>query len=138
MQGGQLTPEQLSKLPEEAQQAILLKESPEMRQKQLAQQQAMEQLATTGMGAQERFALEQSRLKAAQDAQARMQGLMQQYQQMGQAGGPAAMMAQAQALQQTAQSEYMANLQAASMAAEIEERLYRQQWLGLGNYVNKI
>ena len=118
MQGGTLTPEQLSRLPEEAQQVVLLQENPEMRQKQAAQLQAMEQLASTGMGAQERFALEQSRLKAAQDAQARMQGIMQQYAQMGRGGGPAAMLAQVQGLQQTEQNEYMANLQAAAMAAE--------------------
>ena len=117
-QGGQLTPEQLSQLPIEAQQVVLLQENPEMRQKQSAQLQALEQLASTGMGAQERFALEQSRLKAAQDAQARMQGIMQQYAQMGRGGGPAAMLAQVQGLQQTEQNEYMANLQAAAMAAQ--------------------
>lgn len=131
-QGGQLTPQQLSKLPEEAQQVALLQESPEMRQKQMVQLQALEQLASTGMGAQERFALEQSRLKAAQDAQARLKGVMQQYQQMGRAGGPAEMMAQAQALQQTEQNEYMANLQAASMAAENRRAAIQAALTGAG------
>ena len=116
-QGGRLTPEQLSKLPEEAQKVVLLQENPEMRQKQMAQMQAMERLAATGMGPEERFALEQSRMKAAQDAQARLKGLQQQYAQMGQAGGQAAFAAQLGTLQQTAQDEAMANMQAAAMAA---------------------
>lgn len=116
-QGGKLTPEQLSKLPEEAQKVVLLQENPEMRQKQMAQMQAMERLAATGMGPEERYALEQSRLKAAQDAQARLKGLQQQYAQMGQAGSQGAFAAQLGALQQTSQEEAMANMQAAAMAA---------------------
>jgi hypothetical protein len=129
-QGGKLTPEQLSKLPEEAQQIALLHENPEMRQKQMVQQQAMEQLAQTGMGAQERFALEQTRLKAAQDAQARMRGLAQQYQQMGQAGGGAQLAAQLSGLQESAQSEMLANMQAAAMAAENRRNAITQAMQG--------
>lgn len=117
-QGGQLTPQQMAMLPIEAQEVILLQETPETRQRQSAQLQALEQLAQTGMGAQERLALEESRLKAAQNAQARQAGLLQKYAQMGQGGGPASLAAQLGGLQQSSQDEMLANMRAAAMQQE--------------------
>jgi len=131
-QGGQLTPQQLSQLPIEAQQVVKLQENPEMRQKQMVQQQAMEQLAQTGMGAQERYALETTRQKSAQDAQARLQGLMQQYQQMGQAGSGGSLAAQLAGQQQAAQTESQANMQAAAMAAENRRNAIQGAMAGAG------
>lgn len=117
-QGGSLTPQQLQSLPIEAQQAIQLVESPEMRQKQMVQQQALERLAQTGLGPQEKLGFEEAYLRAGQDAQARQQGLMQKYAQMGQAGGPASLAAQLSAQQQTAQNEMLENMKTAAQAAE--------------------
>lgn len=117
-QGGQLTPQQMAMLPIEAQEVILLQETPETRQRQSAQLQALEQLAQSGMGAQERLALEESRLKAAQNAQARQAGLLQKYSQMGQGGGPASLAAQLGGLQQSSQDEMLANMRAAAMQQE--------------------
>jgi hypothetical protein len=117
-QGGTLTPQQLSQLPEEAQAAVQLRESPEFKQKQQVQLQQMEQLAQTGMGPQEILALEQSRRAAASDAQARFKSILQQYQQMGQAGGGASLAASLQAAQSADDREAMSNMQAAAMAAE--------------------
>lgn len=117
-QGGNLTPEQLSSLPIEAQEAILLKERPEARARQEQQLSALEQLAATGLGPQELLAMETARRRAGQEAQARQQSLLQKYQQMGQGGSTASLMAQLQAGQQTSQDEMLANMQAAAMAAE--------------------
>lgn len=117
-QGGSLTPQQLSQLPIEAQHAIQLTENPEMRQKQMAQQQALEQLAQTGFGSQERLALQQTSMKAAQDAEARKNSLLQQYAQMGQGGSLASLGAQLGSQQQSSQNEMMANMQAAAMQQE--------------------
>jgi hypothetical protein len=125
-QGGSLTPQQLSELPIEAQQAVQLVESPEFKQKQKVQLQQLEQLAQTGMGPQEIFALEQSRRAAAGDAQARFKSLMQQYQQMGQAGGGASLAAQLQSAQAADDREAMTNMQAAAMAAENRRNAIQQ------------
>jgi hypothetical protein len=125
-QGGSLTPQQLSELPIEAQQAVQLVESPEFKQKQKVQLQQLEQLSQTGMGPQEIFALEQSRRAAAGDAQARFKSLMQQYQQMGQAGGGASLAAQLQSAQAADDREAMANMQAAAMAAENRRNAIQQ------------
>ncbi len=86
-QGGQLTPEQLSALPIEAQKAVQIVESPEMRQKQEVQRQNLEQLARTGMGPQELLALEKVRRTTASDAQSRLKSLMAKRQEMGQVSG---------------------------------------------------
>jgi len=125
-QGGKLTPQQLSQLPEEAQAAVQLRESPEMRQKQQVQLQQMEQLAQTGMGPQELLALEQSRRAAASDAQARFKSILQQYQQMGQAGGGASLAASLQAAQSADDREAITNMQAAAMAAENRRNAIQQ------------
>jgi len=125
-QGGSLTPQQLSQLPIEAQQAVQLVESPEFKQKQKVQLQQLEQLAQTGMGPQEMLALEQSRRAAAGDAQARFKSLMQQYQQMGQAGGGASLAAQLQSAQAADDREAMSNMQAAAMAAENRRNAIQQ------------
>lgn len=125
-QGGTLTPQQLSQLPEEVQAAVQLRESPEMRQRQQVQLQQMEQLAQTGMGPQELLALEQSRRAAASDAQARFKSILQQYQQMGQAGGGASLAASLQAAQSADDREAMANMQAAAMAAENRRNAIQQ------------
>lgn len=125
-QGGSLTPQQLSQLPVEAQAAVKLVENPEMRQKQQVQLQQLEQLSQTGMGPQELLALEQSRRAAASDAQARFKSLMQQYQQMGQAGGGASLAAQLQSAQAADDRESMSNMQAAAMAAENRRNAIQQ------------
>jgi hypothetical protein len=125
-QGGKLTPQQLSQLPEEVQPAIQLRESPEFKQKQMAQLQQLEQLAQTGMGPQEILALEQSRRAAASDAQARLKSILQQYQQMGQAGGGASLAASLEAAQSADDREAMMNMQAASMAAENRRNAIQQ------------
>lgn len=125
-QGGSLTPQQLSQLPIEAQQAVQLVESPEFKQKQKVQLQQLEQLSQTGMGPQEMLALEQSRRAAAGDAQARFKSLMQQYQQMGQAGGGASLAAQLQSAQAADDREAMTNMQAAAMAAENRRNAIQQ------------
>lgn len=125
-QGGELTPQQLSELPIEAQSAVQLRESPEFKQKQQVQLQQMEQLAQTGMGPQEILALEQSRRAAASDAQARFKSILQQYQQMGQAGGGASLAASLQAAQSADDREAMTNMQAAAMAAENRRNAIQQ------------
>lgn len=125
-QGGQLTPQQLSELPIEAQKAVQLVENPEMRQKQQVQLQQMQQLAQTGMGPQELLALEKSRRTAASDAQARLKSLMQQYQQMGQAGGGASLAAALQSGQAADDQEAMSNMQASAMAAENRRNAIQQ------------
>lgn len=132
-QGGTLTPQQLSALPIEAQQVIQLNENPEMRQKQMAQQQALEQLAQTGFGAQERYGLEMSRQKAAQDAQARLQGLTQQYAQMGQGGSGGSLAAQLAGQQQAALAETNANMQAAAMQQENRRNAIQMAMQGASN-----
>lgn len=117
-QGPTLTPQELSKLPEELQQVVLLKEDPRAIARVKAQQSALEELAQTGMGAQERFALEQSRLKSAQDFAANLKSIEQQAQQRGLAGSQASLGMQLGAAQQSSQNEAMQNMQAAAMAAE--------------------
>lgn len=131
-QGGALTPQQLSALPIEAQEVIKLQEKPEMRQRQEAQLSALESLARTGMGPQEKLAMEEARLRAAQEAQARNQGLLQKFQQMGQGGASStqALMAQLQAGQDTAQNEMLANMKAAAMAAENRRAAIQQAMAG--------
>lgn len=129
-QGGTLTPQQLSSLPIEAQEVIKLQEKPEMRQRQEAQLSALESLARTGMGPQEKLAMEEARLRAGQEAQARQQGLLQKYQQMGQGGSTASLMAQLQAGQDTAQNEMLANMRAAAMAAENRRSAIQQAMAG--------
>jgi hypothetical protein len=125
-QGGTLTPQQLSQLPVEVQEAVQLRESPEFKQKQKAQLQQLEQLSRTGMGPQEMLALEKSRQAAAADAQSRLKSLMQQYQQMGQLGGGAAFAAQLSSAQAADQQEAMTNMQAAAMAAENRRNAIQQ------------
>jgi hypothetical protein len=125
-QGGTLTPQQLSELPIEAQPVVKLRESPEFKQKQQVQLQQLEQLARTGMGPQERLALEKSRQAAAADAQSRLKSLMQQYQQMGQLGGGAAFAAQLSSAQAADQQEAMTNMQAAAMAADNRRNAIQQ------------
>ena len=129
-QGGTLTPQQLSSLPIEAQEVIKLQEKPEMRQRQEAQLSALESLARTGMGPQEKLAMEEARLRAGQEAQARQQGLLQKYQQMGQGGSTASLMAQLQAGQDTAQNEMLANMRAAAMTAENRRSAIQQAMAG--------
>ena len=129
-QGGTLTPQQLSSLPIEAQEVIKLQEKPEMRQRQEAQLSALERLARTGMGPQEKLAMEEARLRAGQEAQARQQGLLQKYQQMGQGGSTASLMAQLQAGQDTAQNEMLANMKAAAMTAENRRSAIQQAMAG--------
>jgi hypothetical protein len=125
-QGGTLTPQQLSQLPVEVQEAVQLRESPEFKQKQKAQLQQLEQLSRTGMGPQEMLALEKSRQAAAADAQSRLKSLMQQYQQMGQLSGGAAFAAQLSSAQAADQQEAMTNMQAAAMAAENRRNAIQQ------------
>ena len=125
-QGGSLTPQQLSQLPIEAQQAVQLVESPEFKQKQKVQLQQLEQLAQTGMGPQEMLALEQSRRAAAGDAQARFKSLMQQYQQMGQVDSGASLAAQLQSAQAADDREAMSNMQAAAMASDNRRNAIQQ------------
>ncbi len=127
-QGGQLTPEQLSALPIEAQKAVQIVESPEMRQKQEVQRQALEQLSRTGMGPQELLALEKVRRTTASDAQARLQSLMGKYQQMGQAGGGASLAAALQSNQAADDQAAMQAMQAASMAAENRRSAIKQAY----------
>jgi hypothetical protein len=127
-QGGQLTPEQLSALPIEAQKAVQIVESPEMRQKQEVQRQALEQLSRTGMGPQEMLALEKVRRTTASDAQARLQSLMGKYQQMGQAGGGASLAAALQSNQAADDQASMQAMQAASMAAENRRSAIKQAY----------
>lgn len=129
-QGGTLTPQQLSSLPIEAQEVIKLQEKPEMRQRQEAQLSALERLARTGMGPQEKLAMEEARLRAGQEAQSRQKGLLQKYQEMGQGGSTASLMAQLQAGQDTAQNEMLANMRAAAMAAENRRSAIQQAMAG--------
>jgi len=131
-QGGQLTPEQLSALPIEAQKAVQIVESPEMRQKQEVQRQALEQLSRTGMGPQEMLALEKVRRTTASDAQARLQSLMGKYQQMGQAGGGASLAAAMQSNQAADDQASMQAMQAASMAAENRRSAIKQAYDAAG------
>jgi hypothetical protein len=132
-QGGTLTPQELSKLPEELQQVVLLKEDPRAIQRVKAQQSALEELAQTGMGAQERFALEQSRLKSAQDFAANLKSIEQQSQQRGLAGSGASLAMQLSAAQQGSQNEAMQNMQAAAMAAENRRGAIAQAMAGAQN-----
>jgi hypothetical protein len=127
-QGGQLTPEQLSALPIEAQKAVQIVESPEMRQKQEVQRQALEQLSRTGMGPQELLALEKVRRTTASDAQSRFQSLMGKYEQMGQAGGGASLAAALQSNQAADDRAAMEAMQAASMAAENRRSAIKQAY----------
>jgi len=127
-QGGQLTPEQLSALPIEAQKAVQIVESPEMRQKQEVQRQNLEQLARTGMGPQELLALEKVRRTTASDAQSRLQSLMGKYEQMGQAGGGASLAAALQSNQAADDQASMQAMQAASMAAENRRGAIKQAY----------
>jgi len=114
-QGGQLTPQQLQSLPIEAHEVVKIVESPEMRQKQEVQRQALEQLSRTGMGPQELLALEKVRRTSASDAQARLQSLMGKYQQMGQAGGGASLAA---ALESGQAADDRAAMEAMEVAAQ--------------------
>jgi len=127
-QGGQLTPEQLSALPIEAQKAVQLVESPEMRQKQEVQRQALEQLSRTGMGPQELLALEKVRRTTASDAQSRLQSLMGKYQQMGQGGSGTSLAAAMQSNQAADDQAAMQAMQAASMAAENRRGAIKQAY----------
>jgi len=129
-QGGTLTPQQLSSLPIEAQEVIQLQERPEMRRRQEAQLSALESLARTGMGPQERLAMEESRLRAAQEAQSRQQGLLQKYQEMGRLGDTGSLMAQLQGQQQSSQDEMLGNMRAAAMAAENRRAAIQQAMSG--------
>jgi hypothetical protein len=129
-QGGTLTPQQLSSLPIEAQEVIQLQERPEMRRRQEAQLSALESLARTGMGPQERLAMEESRLRAAQEAQSRQQGLLQKYQEMGRLGDAGSLMAQLQGQQQSSQDEMLGNMKAAAMAAENRRAAIQQAMSG--------
>lgn len=117
-QGGQLTPEQISSLPIEAQEAIKLVESPEMRQKQEVQRQNLEQLARTGMGPQELLALEKVRRTTAADAQSQLKSLMGKYAQMGQAGGGASLAAALESGQGASDRAAMEAMTASAQAAE--------------------
>jgi len=118
-QGGVLTPEQLSALPIEAQEVIQLKESrQEGRAEQKAALDVLKQLSETGMGPQERAALEMARLKSAQDFQANIKSLQQSAAQRGMGGSQSDFAAQLAAAQQGSQNAAMENLQAAAMAAQ--------------------
>lgn len=117
-QGGTLTPEQISSLPIEAQQAVKIVESPEMRQKQEVQRQALEQLSRTGMGPQELLALEKVRRTTAADAQSQLESLKNKYQQMGQAGGGASLAASLAATQGASDRAAMEGMTASAQAAE--------------------
>ena len=127
---GALTPQQLSQLPIEQQAAIQLQENPEMRQKQMAQLQAMQQLAQTGMGPQERLAMAEATQRAGQESQARNAAILNQFQQRGQAGGGGALAAMLSGQQQTSQNEMMANLQAAAQAAQTRQSAIAQAMQG--------
>ncbi len=132
LQGGQLSPEQLSKLQEEYAPVNQIEENPELIQKQKLLGSLYEQLSQTGMGPQERLELEQARINSSGDAQARNASLMQKFQQMGQ--GPtsgASLAAQLSSNQAADQDSYMQNLQAAASAAENRQR-------ALANYASQL
>jgi len=127
-QGGQLTPEQMQSLPIEAQKAIQIVESPEMRQKQEVQRQNLEQLARTGMGPQELLALEKVRRTTASDAQARLKSLMAKRQEMGQVSGGDTLASALQINQAADDRAAMDAMQASSMAAENRRSAIKQAY----------
>lgn len=80
-----------------------IEENPEMRREQRAALDAIKQLSRTGLGVEDRVAMNQLRNQAAQDAQARQQQIIQQMAQRGQAGDGAELAMQIAGTQSGAQ-----------------------------------
>ena len=117
MSAGDLSPESLQKTLEEHVPPTILKEELEQKSKQEAALNALEQISKTGLGAQDRLALEQARRQAAQDSQARIASIASQMEQRGMSGAGQELATMLQAGQAADDRQAMENLQIAANAA---------------------
>lgn len=127
---GDLTPESLQKTLEEHVPPKLLQEEQANKIKQEAALSALEQITKTGMGAQDRLALEQARRQAAQDAQARISSIRSQMGQRGQGGSGAELAMMLSGAQAADDRQAMENMQAASSAADRRARALQDVFAG--------
>ena len=118
MSVGDFTPQQLNKTIEENAPLALIKEDPKNRLRQEATFNQVQQLTQTGLGAQDKLAMEQARRQASQDALSKMASIESEAKRRGQFGGGQALALKAQAAQSSADRQAMENMQAAANAAQ--------------------
>lgn len=115
-ESGSLSPQVLQKTIEEHVPPKVLQEQQQNKLRQEAAMRELEQMSKTGMGAQERLALEQSRRQAAQDSQAKLATIQQQMQAQGMGGSGAQIAAMLGSGQAADDRQAMEALQIAAQA----------------------
>lgn len=116
-EAGMLTPEVETAIQLHTDKERVLQENPEMRREQTAGLAALKKLSQTGLGLEDMAALNKARNMAGQDAQANINAIRQNFQQRGQGGTGAELMAQLAASQQGAQQAADQNIAIAGNAA---------------------
>ncbi len=118
MSVGDFTPQQLNKTIEENAPLALITEDPKNRLRQESTFNQVQQLTQTGLGAQDKLAMEQARRQASQDALSKMASIESEAKRRGQFGGGQALALKAQAAQSSADRQAMENMQAAANASQ--------------------
>ena len=114
---GDYSPERLNKTIEEYAPLALIRENPENKLRQQEVYSQVQDLAQTGLGAQDKLALEQSRRRATQDVLSQMASIKAQAKERGQFGGGQELAMQALAAQSAADRQAMEGAQIAANAA---------------------
>lgn len=117
-QNGKLSPEMIQHLPLNADAKQQITEGVKQKANQEYAQEALKQLAQTGMSAQDLAQMQAQRSSAAQDVSAKTQQLLQQSQQRGQLGSGDTLAAQLMANQQGAQGASKGAIDIAAQAAQ--------------------
>ena len=124
--GGTLTPEQQQKLNLNQDQATTLTENPADRANQQSSLDALKQLSQSGMSAQDLAQEQAMRSSVAEDTQAKVQSLLQQQQQRGQADSGSTLAAQLSAVQNGNQQASHDAVQQAAAAASARQNALSQ------------
>ena len=115
---GDFTPQNLDNLIDKFAPVALITENPENKLRQLNTYNQIKQVSLTGLGPQDKLAMEQAKRKAAQDIQAQTATIESQFKQRGQFGSGQQFASQLQAAQSSADRQAMENMQAAAGASQ--------------------
>jgi hypothetical protein len=133
-QGGSLTPEQISKLPEEYQQAYLIKGDIQTKLKQAANLDILKQMSETGMDARGALDTEKARRLAAADAQSRFNTIKAEANRSGGMTGGQSIAAQLSAAQNADDTEAMKAMEIAASAGDRRMQAIKDYMTGLSGF----
>jgi hypothetical protein len=131
---GDFTPQYLDNLIDKFAPVALIKEPPENKLRQLNTYNQIKQVSLTGLGPQDKLAIETAKRKAAQDTQAQTATIESQFKQRGQFGSGQQFASLLSSAQSSADRQAMENLQTAAGAGQ--NRLAALKSMGdLENYL---